>query len=90
MENFGIQLMPIPARYIWLLQPVSVDISKPFKDQVKAKFNDWLIKLAEADVSVGNPSRNEIQEWVCESWEAIHIIQNAWLESRLSYFSSEE
>lgn len=88
MEQLGVQLHPIPAGCTWLLQPVDVGIGKPFKDRIRRKWRDWMEGPLEVDAIIENPRREDIQQWVSETWEEMseEIVQNSWLHEDFSWF----
>jgi transposase-like protein len=88
MGELGVQLELIPAGCTWLLQPIDVGIGKPFKDRLRQKWWEWMVGPAEVDAIIPNPSRDEIQEWVSEVWDAMpqDVIVNSWKKTGFSWF----
>jgi hypothetical protein len=88
MEAIGAQLRLIPGGCTWLCQPIDVGIGKPFKDRLREKWWDWMIGPSEFDAIIGNASRDEIQQWITEVWDAMpeDIIRNSWLKTDFSWF----
>jgi len=88
MTALGVQLNHIPKGCTWLVQPIDVGIGKPFKERMRDRWWDWMIEPTQADGAVPKPSREDIQQWVHETWEAMpeEIIRNSWLKTDLSWF----
>ena len=88
MELLGVTLKHIPGKCTWLLQPIDVGIGKPFKDRIKEKWFNWMIDHAEMDTNLPIVSRDEIQQWVHETWQQIpeEIVRNSWRKNDLSWF----
>jgi hypothetical protein len=88
MEAIGVQLRLIPGGCTWLCQPIDVGIGKPFKDRLRENWWDWMIGPSEFDAIIGNASRDEIQQWITEVWDAMpeDIIRNSWLKTDFSWF----
>jgi DDE superfamily endonuclease len=64
----------IPGGYTSKLQPMDVGINKPFKNNIRAQFHDWLVTNRK-----NRPSRQNVSWWVSGAWNAISasIVRNS-------------
>ncbi|KAG7347041.1 DDE superfamily endonuclease [Nitzschia inconspicua] len=92
LEEIGITPYKIPPGCTYLVQPLDVGICKPFKDQVRSKWWQWMMDQGADRSTFVSASRELGTKWVSESWEAITevTIRNAWRKTGLSYFPEEE
>lgn len=88
LAAMGIHLERIPNKYTTLVQPCDVGVTKPLKERVRRLWWDGLIELAEADAVISAPSRDQIAEWVMESWDSLpaNFVQNSWLHHDYKWF----
>ncbi|KAG7368805.1 DDE superfamily endonuclease [Nitzschia inconspicua] len=92
LEEIGITPYKIPPGCTYLVQPLDVGICKPFKDQVRSKWWQWMMDQGADRSTFVSASRELGTKWVSESWEAITevTIRNAWRKTGFSYFPEEE
>ncbi|KAG7359208.1 DDE superfamily endonuclease [Nitzschia inconspicua] len=92
LEQIGITPYKIPPGCTCLVHPLAVGIWKPFKDQVRSKWWQWMIDQGADKSTFVSASRELRTKWVSKSWEAITqvTIRNAWRKTGFSYFPQEE
>ncbi|KAG7368834.1 DDE superfamily endonuclease [Nitzschia inconspicua] len=91
LETQGVQLRAIPPGCTGLVQPIDVGVGKPFKDRVRQKWIEWMMRQdAEAPVMT-NASRADCAAWVAESWRNLpqSILKNSWRKSGFSWFPAD-
>ena len=68
------KLIYFPPNTTHKLQPMDLGVNKPFKDRLKAKWEDFICRDYYTETLSGyrkEVSRNEFIEWVEEAWDAI-------------------
>jgi hypothetical protein len=67
-----VKVITLPPNTTPILQPLDVGINKPFKEHIKNKYIEWLIKYYDKNESHPKISKlernNLIAEWIKESW----------------------
>ena len=86
-HNF--QLAVIPAGLTSLCQPLDVSINKPFKDNLRKEWYEWMCQGGASLTAAGNLKRaklSDVCEWVKCSWDAIpdQIIFNSFKKCAIS------
>lgn len=86
-HNF--QLAVIPAGLTSLCQPLDVSINKPFKDNLRKEWHEWMCQGGAGITAAGNLKRAKISDvcgWVKRSWDAIsdQIIFNSFKKCAIS------
>ena len=92
LESLGTKLVVIPAGCTFTCQPIDVGIGKPIKDRMRAKWISWVQELEDFDTSKIQARRQQIAQWLDESWEELpaNIVRNSWRKTGFSYFLNEE
>ena len=55
-------------------QPLDVGVNKPFKDQLRQRWNKWMLDGEHSFTPAGRMKKPDLQlicKWILESWEAI-------------------
>jgi hypothetical protein len=87
LHNF--HLAVIPAGLTSVCQPLDVSINKPFKDNMRKEWHEWMCQGGAGETAAGNLKRAKIGDvcgWVKRSWEAIsdQIIFNSFKKCAIS------
>lgn len=64
----------IPGSMTSILQPLDVGVNKPFKDQLRQRWNKWMLDGEHSFTPAGRMKKPGLQlicKWILESWEAI-------------------
>ena len=87
LTNLGVQVVYIPGGCTGLVQPIDVGVCKPFKDRLRGLWWDWLVSQDPDLRILRKASREDIADWVYQSWEAMpaEIIRNAWRKTDFSF-----
>ena len=75
----------IPAGYTSQLQPLDVEINKPFKDLLRNQYEQWMREnLNNPDLK---PKREDIARWINFAWNCIDsgCIKNSWRKAGVSF-----
>lgn len=88
IEALGVEVAHIPGGCTGHVQPIDVGIGKPLKDRVRDRWQTWLMLHADTSLMFRPPSRELFASWIINSLQElpVHLVQNAWLSSRFSYF----
>jgi hypothetical protein len=65
----------IPGGLTKKLQPLDITIHKPFKDQLRAKWENWMMGGIHEYNKTGQmkrPPYKDIVAWIVESWAAVN------------------
>jgi hypothetical protein len=88
-RNHNFHLAVIPAGLTSVCQPLDVSINKPFKDNMRNEWHEWMRQGGAGVTSGGNLKRARISDvcgWVKRSWDAIsdQIIFNSFKKCSIS------
>jgi hypothetical protein len=67
----------IPGGLTKKLQPLDVAVNKPFKDNLRAIWENWMMTGNHEYNKTGQikrPSYKDIVTWIAESWAAVRIV----------------
>ncbi|KAG7337840.1 DDE superfamily endonuclease [Nitzschia inconspicua] len=67
LDSVGVQLKLIPKGCTSVVQPIDVDVNKPFKDQIKSQWWEWMLGFGQDGGNIPTPSREDVQHWVVEA-----------------------
>ncbi|GES91509.1 pogo transposable element with KRAB domain [Rhizophagus clarus] len=73
-KQYDFHLAIIPAGLISICQPLDVSINKPFKDNMRKEWHEWMCQDGAGEIEAGNLKRARISDvygWVKHSWDAI-------------------
>lgn len=76
IKNENTLLAVIPGGLTSVLQPLDVCLNKPFKDKLKEKWNEWMLKEDKALTPGGNmkcASHEQVSHWVLDAWNSINV-----------------
>ena len=87
IQDLGVELKIIPPRCTGLVQPIDVEINKPFKANMRKIYTDWLLEQ-DADAAIPSASCLDVLAWILEAVEGItkETIVNLWRKTGFSYF----
>ncbi|CAB4409001.1 unnamed protein product [Rhizophagus irregularis] len=88
-KQHNFQLAVIPEGLTSVCQPLDVSINKPFKDNLRKEWHEWMCKGGSGVTEGGNLKKARISEvcgWVKRSWDAIsdQIIFNSFKKCSIS------
>ena len=90
----GIEIIYIPGGCTSLAQPLDVGINKPFRDRIRRKWQEWMLreKAAHGEHHIPKVPRELVAQWSIETNNEIdeNIGQNAWKHAPFNYFEIEE
>ena len=86
INNLGVEVVIIPPGCTGLTQPVDVGFNKPFKNNVRDHYEEWMME-AGRDLTVP-PRRIDVARWIVAAEKDItsKILKNAWNRKSLEYF----
>jgi hypothetical protein len=66
----------IPGGYTSKLQMLDVGVNKPFKNNIRNEFDEWLVNARESI----KPHRQDVAKWINNAWNSITVnnIKNSW------------
>jgi len=73
-HDLGFDLAVIPGGLTCICQPLDVTINKPFKDNLRKEWHNWMAAGGAGETVAGNLCRariNDVCTWVKRSWDAI-------------------
>ena len=74
MQDYNTETVVIPGGLTSMLQPLDVCINKPFKDNFRKKYTDWMAFGKHSYTPAGKMRKASVQEvldWIDKSWEEI-------------------
>ncbi|GBC16278.1 pogo transposable element with KRAB domain [Rhizophagus irregularis DAOM 181602=DAOM 197198] len=88
-KQHNFHLAVIPAGLTSVCQPLDVSINKPFKDNLRKEWHEWMCKGGAGETAAGNLKRARVSDvcgWVKRSWDAIseQIIFNSFKKCAIS------
>ena len=92
IQDLGIEVDHIPGGCTGLVQPLDVGVNKPLKNQIRRKWEEYMLEEGLA-MTVSKPlTRQRMATWVTESLDDLgeHIVKAAWRRNGYSYFPEEE
>ena len=77
----------IPGSLTKKLQPLDITVNKPFKDQLRTKWENWMMGGIHEYNKTGQmkrPSYKDIVAWIVESWAAVNknCVRNGFIKAR--------
>jgi len=77
----------IPGGLTKKLQPLDIAVNKPFKDQLRAKWENWVMGGIHEYNKTGQMKRlsyKDIVAWIVESWAAVseNCVRNGFIKAR--------
>ncbi|ETV69820.1 hypothetical protein H257_14640 [Aphanomyces astaci] len=80
LAKLGTEVEILPGGYTCVLQPLDVDINKPFKDRIRHAYMMWAAANMVGNEVVPSPSREIVLQWIEKSWAEVtpEVICNAW------------
>ena len=73
-KQHNFHLTVIPAGLTSLCQPLDISINKPFKDNLRKEWHEWMVQGGAGVTAAGNLKRARISDvcgWVKRSWDTI-------------------
>ena len=92
IQDLGIEVDHIPGGCTGLVQPLDVGVNKPLKNQIRRKWEEYMLEEGLA-MTVSKPlTRQRMATWVTESLDDLgkHTVKAAWRRNGYSYFPEEE
>ena len=88
-KQHNFHLAVIPAGLTSLCQPLDISINKPFKDNLRKEWHEWMVQGGAGVTAAGNLKRARISDvcgWVKRSWDAIsdQIVFNSFKKYAIS------
>ncbi|GES78483.1 pogo transposable element with KRAB domain [Rhizophagus clarus] len=88
-KQHNFHLAVIPAGLTSVCQPLDVSINKPFKDNLRKEWHEWMSRGGSGVTAAGNLKRARISNvygWVKRSWDAVsdQIIFNSFKKCSIS------
>ena len=88
-KQHNFHLAVIPAGLTSLCQPLDISINKPFKDNLRKEWHEWMVQGGAGVTAAGNLKRARISDvcgWVKRSWDAIsdQIVFNSFKKCAIS------
>ena len=74
LKNSRTDVAVIPGGMTSLLQPLDVGVNKPFKDNLRQYWNEWMLAGNHTFTPAGRirkPDLRQICQWILDSWNAI-------------------
>ena len=90
IQELGVEVQYIPGGCTSLCQPVDVGFNKPFKDQMRWQWLNWMINKGVVHGTTSPPSRLDMAKWVdaamLEMKDGGQIIRNTWKRHGYEWF----
>jgi len=88
-KQHNFHLTVIPAGLTSVCQPLDVSINKPFKDNMRKEWHEWMSQGGAGETAAGNLKRARISDvckWVKHAWDAVsnEIIFNSFKKCAIS------
>ena len=74
LKESNTNVVVIPGGMTSILQPLDVGVNKPFKDQLRQRWNKWMLDGEHSITPAGRMKKPDLQlicKWILESWEVI-------------------
>ena len=74
LQSLNTECVVIPGGMTSMLQPLDVSINKPFKDRMRAKWQEWMLAGEHTFTARGRIHKvdlDEICRWISDAWEDI-------------------
>ena len=88
-QDLGCKVVYIPEGCAGLVQPLDVGYNKPFKTQIGAAWEEYMINDMRKNGTIVSPLREEVSNWISEAYwslESSPMIKNVWLKTGYSWF----
>jgi hypothetical protein len=75
LSSLNIDPLYVPSGMTGFLQPLDISVNKPFKDELKSLYTQWLMSRVEPgieDPRRPKPRRENIVDWIWRAWIKIH------------------
>ena len=92
IQDLRIEVDHIPGGCTGLVQPLDVGVSKPLKNRIRRKWEEYMLEEGLA-MTVSKPlTRQQMATWVTECLDDLgkHMVKAAWRRNGYSYFPQEE
>ena len=88
IQALGVEVEHIPGGCTCLCQPVDVGVNKPFKKQLRDRWESWMVAEGIIHGTTSPPTREKIAEWAIAAKSALteECIKNAWRHGDYSWF----
>ena len=88
IQALGVEVEHIPGGCTYLCQPVDVGVNKPFKKQLRDRWESWMVAEGIIHGTTSPPTREKIAEWAITAKSALteECIKNAWRHGDYSWF----
>jgi hypothetical protein len=88
IQDLGVEVEHIPGGCTSLCQPVDIGVNKPFKNQIRQQWEQWMITEGLANGTTSPPTRENIIEWIqiATNYLLEQMVQNAWRHGQYSWF----
>ena len=88
IQALGVEVEHIPGGCTYLCQPVDVGINKPFKKQLRDRWESWMVVEGIIHGTTSPPMREKIAEWAIAAKSALteECIKNVWRHGDYSWF----
>lgn len=74
LRSINTECVVIPGGMTSMLQPLDVSINKPFKDRMRAKWQNWMLAGQHSFTAGGRIRKVELDEicrWISDAWDDI-------------------
>jgi len=76
LQRNNIDIAVIPGGLTSILQPLDVSLNKPFKDNVRAEWNKWMVEGDKTFTMGGNMRAAQLDvlcDFVIKAWDAVRV-----------------
>ncbi len=89
------EIAVIPGGLTSKLQPLDLSVNKSFKDKMRAKWDQWMIKGYHSYTKSGSMKRAsyaEVCKWIVESWKEVTVdcVKNGFRKAMICYYLTDD
>ena len=87
IQNLGVQVEFIPGGCTGLVQPIEVEINKPYKSNMTKAYTAWLLEQ-DPNLPIRAAKREDVSAWILAAVGSIKedTVRNAWRKTGYSYY----